>query len=120
MTLPSEQRSGGTPSGVGVALASLAARVRFWAPVWVPLLVFAQIALLGLRPALAEQQRLDAAEDELLDSERTLAERAGRLEFELRAERDPVYRERIRRAEREPLVGGAAGAVSGTLGTPGH
>ena len=47
MTLPSHQHAGGTESSVGEALGTIVARVRFWAPVWVPLIVFAQIGLLG-------------------------------------------------------------------------
>ena len=117
MTLPSQQRAGSAQSSIGEALGTILARVRFWAPVWVPLIVFAQIALLGLRPALAEKQRVDTAHEELVDTERVLAERAEELELELRAERDPIYRERVRRAQRDPATG--ADAQIGAPETPG-
>ena len=79
--------------GMGAALRALFG----WAPVWVPLLLLWQVGTRGLRPALAESERLEA-EEELV---RARHERA-RAEFEelerrARAWEDPVYRERERR-----------------------
>jgi hypothetical protein len=89
---------------LGQALRRLADRLTrpvpaaaFWAPVWIPLVLWAQFALLGLRPALAEHQRLDREEarlDPVLAEERMENED---LQATLRAWEDPVYRERWRR-----------------------
>ncbi len=76
-------------------------RALFWAPVWAPLVVLSQIALLGFGPALAESRRLSAVEQEMdarLQRERD--ERA-QLERVLRAQNDPVYLERERRLLRD-------------------
>ena len=76
-------------------------RALFWAPVWAPLIVLAQIALLGFGPALAESRRLTGAEQEMdarLQRERD--ERA-QLERVLRAQNDAVYLERERRLLRD-------------------
>jgi hypothetical protein len=83
-------------------LRSAGSRLVFWAPVWVPLAVLAQVALLGLGPALAESRRLDGAARDLserLERERTAAAELQRL---LRAQSDPIYLERERRLLRAP------------------
>lgn len=73
-----------------------------WAPVWVPLLLLWQVSTRGLKPALAEEARLDRAATTVEERhERTQAEFEA-LEKEDRAWSDPVYRERRKRAlERE-------------------
>lgn len=72
-------------------------RILFWAPVWLPLAVLSQLALLGLGPALAERRRLTSAERELdVRLEREQLERA-ELERASRAQDDPIYLERERR-----------------------
>jgi hypothetical protein len=69
-----------------------------WTPVWVPLLLLWQVGTRGLAPALAEQRRLQDEEVVVrARNERTKAE-FEHLEREARAWRDPVYRERMRRA----------------------
>ena len=78
-----------TPRGLG--------GLRYWLPALVPLVVFGQIALLGLRPALAESARLAAAETRLVgDFESELA-RSRSIGAVLRAQADPIYLERERR-----------------------
>jgi hypothetical protein len=37
-------------------------RALYWSPVFALMVLFAQIAFLGLRPALAEERRMDIAE----------------------------------------------------------
>jgi hypothetical protein len=72
-------------------------RTLYWAPVWVPMIVLAQVALGGLRPALAESRRLESEErrmDERLEREKV---EAAQLEAALRAQNDPIYLERERR-----------------------
>jgi hypothetical protein len=82
-------------------------RICFWAPVWAAMVVLAQIALLGLRPALAEGRRLRAAERELEGRLAREVDRRASLERALRAQDDPIYLERERRllrAENGPLA----------------
>ena len=80
----------------------LLAPLRFvwhWAPVWVPLILLWQFADRGLRPALEEDQRLKGLAplvEATYDDSRQAFEI---LDGEARAWRDPVYRERRRRAE---------------------
>lgn len=72
-------------------------QVLFWAPVWLPMVVLSQIALLGLGPALARRRSLSAAESELAQR----LEREEREQAELqrwqRAQSDAIYLERERR-----------------------
>src|SRR5690606_34216019 len=49
----------------GAGLRYLGARLVYWTPVFAALALFAQIAFLGLRPALSEARRLAAASDVL-------------------------------------------------------
>lgn len=72
------------------------------APVWVPLGLALQIAVLGLRPALDERERL-ALDEELLRARRAdlVAERE-HLDRALRALADPMFLERERRALLDP------------------
>jgi hypothetical protein len=76
-------------------------RVAYWAPVWIPMVVLAQVALGGLRPALAESRRLDREEERMAERlEREHAESA-RLERALQAQDDPIFLERERRLLRQ-------------------
>ncbi|MCC7011498.1 MAG: hypothetical protein IT454_02955 [Planctomycetes bacterium] len=85
-----------------VVLGTVGSRAVFWAPVWVPLALLAQVSIMGLGPALAERRRLDAAERAL--EERLERERAtgSELERTLRAQQDPIYLERERRLLQSP------------------
>ena len=73
-----------------------------WIPSLAALLVFSQVCLLGLRPALAESRRLRAAEERM--SARHLAALEERVDLErvLRAQQDPIYLEREARHLRNP------------------
>jgi hypothetical protein len=78
----------------------IASRSLYWAPVWVPMIVLAQVALGGLRPALAESRRLEREEvrmGERLEREKLEAAQLGAA---LRAQNDPIYLERERRLQR--------------------
>lgn len=91
---------GGSSGGLGSralrAPLGLLGALAYWMPVWIPLGLLAQLALLGLRPALCEQARLEQREAVI----------GARLEHELRrreelsaflaALSDPIYRERLR------------------------
>lgn len=81
---------GETPGGMG--------GVRYWLPVLLPLLLFAQLALLGLRPALSESARLAAAEERLVHEFESELARSQTIGAVLRAQADPIYLERERRA----------------------
>jgi hypothetical protein len=82
------------PAGPG----SVAGRIAYWLPVAVPLGLFAQIALLGLRPALADRAHLERMEVEMrtrLEADEALNEE---LSLRREAREDPIFRERQRRA----------------------
>ena len=76
---------------------SFLARLLYWSPVFVCMVLFAQVSFLGLRPAISERRRLAEAEtmlearharDLALRDEATLA---------LRVRSDPIFLERQRR-----------------------
>lgn len=71
--------------------------VLAWAPVWMPLILFAQIGLRGLRPALDESRHLDRAEADLTARHERVVERQHELQRMLRAQADPMWQERQRR-----------------------
>jgi hypothetical protein len=83
--------------GERLGVRAVCGRLAFWSPVWIPLALLAQIALLGLSPARDEAQRLEQA-GAMLDErlERELGDRQS-LERVLRAQDDPIYLERERR-----------------------
>ena len=74
-----------------------AGRVARWIPALAALLVFGQVCLLGLRPALEESRRLDAAEARMHERHATALEHQVSLERTLQAQRDPIYLERERK-----------------------
>lgn len=78
-------------------LGRLVGGVVHWMPVWVPLGVLAQLGLLGLKPALIEDQRLQQAELRLSARLAGLREERDALKHELDAFEDPIYLERLRR-----------------------
>lgn len=82
------------------------------APVWVPLVLAAHIALLGLLPALLESRRLTEEERALgarIDASR---QRGQELERLRRAQQDPTYLEREARAARYGTGGEEAAGPS--------
>ena len=92
-------------SSTDTPLTALGKRLRYWAPVFALMLLFGEIAFLGLRPALAESRRLDVSEpavDERLDRAQ---EALSTIELQQKARKDPVYQERLRRARQYPAVG---------------
>ena len=76
---------------------SLFAPFLYWSPVALALIVFAQVALQGLRPALAEQRRLLEAEGRMEARYSGGMQTRAYLADLLRAQRDPIYLERERR-----------------------
>jgi hypothetical protein len=72
----------------------------YWLPVSTALAVFAQVAVLGLRPALAEERRLADATDVMVNRYQTSVDESQRLGRLLQAQQDPVMLERERRAQR--------------------
>ena len=85
-------------ANVPSALDLLGSRLLYWSPVWLPLILVSQLALGGLRPALAEVRRLDAAEIEVRAFERMLDDEALVLRTSERKLGDPIYRERVRKS----------------------
>jgi hypothetical protein len=95
------------PSPRPASLGRRAARGLFgWLPLCVGLGVFAQLALCGLRPALAEREHL-ARMRELVEL-RHSADFALHDELALRerARQDPIFRERRRRIDGGPSWAG--------------
>ena len=77
-------------------------RLSYWAPVWLLMILFAQIAFLGLRPALAESRRMQTAQAALEARLATALELQGAVDLQLRARQDPIFRERQRRMRFHP------------------
>jgi len=84
---------------------ALGRRLSTWLPVFALMLLFGEIAFLGLRPALAESRRLDAAEPAVLERLARAQEARATLDLQLRARADPVYQERLRRLRLYPTDG---------------
>jgi len=101
--------SGGGPRagqrGAGEPSRRAGRSLFYWLPVVVALGLFAQVALLGLKPALRESTRLGTAEEQLLERYRAEETRAAELERVHRAVRDPIYLERERRLLEDPQGG---------------
>lgn len=68
-----------------------------WIPTVAALLLFGQVCLLGLRPALAEGRRLSSAEARMHARYTAAVDHRSALEQTLRAQRDPIYLERERK-----------------------
>jgi hypothetical protein len=82
----------------GKALAyRFLARAAFWSPVFAALVLFAQVSLLGLRPAVSEARRLADAEVMLSERHQRAVAENGAVSAQLLARQDPIYRERQRR-----------------------
>lgn len=80
------------------------ARFTYWLPVAIPLGLFAQIALFGLRPALAEREHLARMRVEVETRHEQDMELYDELGRRYRARHDPVFRERQRRLAQGPWV----------------
>ena len=77
---------------------SFLARLLYWTPVLVCMVLFAQVSFLGLRPALCERRRL-ADSQTMLEARhaRDLALR-DQATLSLRVRADPIFLERQRRS----------------------
>jgi hypothetical protein len=86
---------------------SFVARLFYWSPVLVCMVLFAQVSFLGLRPALCERRRL-AESQAVLEARhaRDLSLR-DQATLSLRVRADPIFLERQRRSR-------WIGAVAGT------
>ncbi|MCY2958647.1 MAG: hypothetical protein NTY35_00620 [Planctomycetota bacterium] len=86
-----------TPRSTRRPWRHLGARLVYWTPVLASLALFAQVAFLGLRPALSEARRLAVASDVLearWSRDRGLYDA---YELQLRVRQDPIFVERQRR-----------------------
>jgi hypothetical protein len=77
-------------------------RLLYWLPVFVCMILFGQIAFLGLRPALCERRRLAAAEVAMNERLATDLVLRDTISANLRARRDPIFVERQRRLRQLP------------------
>lgn len=73
-----------------------------WAPVWIPLVLLAQIGLLGLRPALREARLLRQSEAVLETRRNGALDRQTYWKRMLDAQHDPMFIERERRRALDP------------------
>jgi len=71
----------------------------YWMPVWVPLILLAQIGTRGLKPARLEEERLLQHERELFERLENDGAQARELDAVLRSFDDEIYRERLRRIQ---------------------
>ncbi len=69
----------------------------YWLPVLVPLLILEQVCIRGLRPALAEGRRLEREEPAVRARHAHAQLRFETMDKQVRAWRDPIYQERLRR-----------------------
>ena len=90
-----------TTRRLGDALRRGSWLVVYWSPVWAVLILFAQVALLGLRPALAERDRLARERERLVERTDVRRGEHEHLLAQARALDDAMYRERVRRARRD-------------------
>ena len=86
-------------------LHSIGRRLRYWSPVIALMLLFGEMAFLGLRPALAESRRLDAATPAVDERLARAQETRDKIDLQLRARKDPIYQERLRRLRLYPADG---------------
>lgn len=107
------ESAGPPPAAAGPAWKRVGTRAVFWAPVFVPMVLFAQVSFLGLRPALCEKDRLAAAEVVLRERHGRDVELATEIQAHVRARQDPVFLERQRRLRELP-----AGTVVSTASNP--
>lgn len=94
------------PPTARTPLRELGSRLVYWVPVFAALVLFAQVAFLGLRPAMREAGRLATASDML--GERWAHDRSlyDAYEMQLAVRRDPIFRERQARLRRAaPFLG---------------
>ncbi len=108
-SLPPESTTAAAPRSLGSTLRHVGARLVYWTPVFASLFLFAQVAFLGLRPALSEARRLADASDMLearWSHDRGLYDA---YELQLRVRQDPIFVERQRRLRRSVPAGPTSG-----------
>jgi hypothetical protein len=69
-----------------------------WAPVWIPALLLAQILLLGLWPALARRNVLDALAPQVDERFQATQAEYDSLQMQEQAWKDPMFLARYRRS----------------------
>lgn len=79
--------------------------LMYWMPVWVPLILLAQLSSRGLSPALLEEERLTVREELLDERLRGDLDRARELDLKLEALDDEIYHERLLRLHRDEVRG---------------
>ncbi len=82
--------------GRGGTLAALGRGGLRWLPVAIALGLFAQLALRGLRPALAERTRLEHSSERLDERLQEDGQQRSELAAFREALDDPIYQERLR------------------------
>lgn len=80
----------------------LAQRLLYWSPVFALMVLFAQIAFLGVRPALAESARMDIAERGMRERLAVAERNHGEIGAQMEMRKDPIFQERLRRLRIHP------------------
>ena len=78
-------------------LARAAEVTIFWLPVFVPLVLLAQLGTKGLRPALVESKRLESIKTKLDERHAAAIDRDREIDAGIEASKDHIYRERMMR-----------------------
>ena len=102
------------PAGLARTLCE---RTLHWLPVLATMILFTQVTLLGLRPALCEHRRLAEAEIALRARWERDVELRDRISANLRAREDPIFVERQRRLREGPTRSTAAELAAASAGS---
>jgi len=112
----SDEAAGGDGARPAGLARTLGERALHWLPVFATMVLFTQVTLLGLRPALCEHRRLAEAELALRARWERDVELRDRIEANLRARSDPIFLERQRRLREGPTRATAAELVAADVG----
>ena len=104
-------------SGRFQPLARAAEVTIFWLPVFVPLVLLAQLGTKGLKPALAESRRLEQIKTNLDERHTRVLDRDFELNKGLEASKDRIYRERLMRRRHQEATLIIESSI-GSAGTP--
>ena len=94
---------GASAAAVSTPSATRTSGLRYWTPVLLLMVLFAQVMFLGLRPALAEHRRLVDAEDQMFARLELAQSKRNEVQLHFEARLDPIFQERLRRLRLHPI-----------------
>ena len=98
-------------------LARAAEVTLFWLPVFVPLVLLAQLGTKGLKPALIESRRLELERTRLDERHALILDRDLELNKGLEASKDRIYHARLMRRRHQKATEIIESSI-GSAGTP--